>query len=49
MGLDEHKSVRKPQIYSIFKFFTSTEIASYRFSDLFILLVHKKYYPLLSC
>lgn len=49
MVLDEHKSVRKPQIYSFFKFFTYTEIVPYHFSDLFILLFHKKYYTLLNC
>lgn len=49
MALDERKSVRKPQIYSFFKFFTCTEIVPYHFSDLFILLFHKKYYPLLNC
>lgn len=40
--------LRNPQIHSFFKFFTSTEIVSYHFSDLFILMVHKIDYPLLN-
>lgn len=47
--LDEHKSVRKPQIDGFFKFFTSTKTVPYHFADLFILLIHKEYYPLLNC
>lgn len=47
--LDEHKSVRKPQNYGFIKFFTSTRTVPYHFADLFILLIHKEYYPLLNC
>jgi len=47
--LDQHKSVKKPQIYNFFKFFTSTKTVSYHCADVFIFRIHKEYYLLVNC